>query len=786
MGDNDQNVVSGSDINWSSSERPVVSGLCAIVGVIAGYVGGLEGLMWYARQPLTPLREIPGWVYHIIRVYGVLPPVVGGWVPATLAAVLGMAAGVGGWRLATRSNVRHIDGPRLNTSIRRAAKAFRPYLGGRGVPIHPKGVYIGEAAECRHMMILGGPGSGKTTVIWPMLNAIVARGDRAIVADFKGDFTKGLPAPFTLLSPADARSARWALGQDIRTRLDAQALAETLIPLGAGEPIWAQGARGLLVGLLAHLQSTKGEGWGFQDIAELAAKVLTNYKLLVSIIIREHPPAKAYLMGQDSKTTQSFLGQLSGALTHVIELGVADYARDEARRSWSVQSWLAGNSKTPPVAVIGWRPSSKELSQAWAASLIEQVVRQLSDLDDCAPNARRVWLVLDEVAQLGKIPSISDALVTLRSKGVRVALGLQSGAQVDETSGPHALTVWSGATDTKILCQLKAEKDQIFASRLLGKRTVERYVHQVTQSGTLSMPSKSGSWHRSEEPVMPEAAFGQKLGPGAGGVKAVILAGSDGASLLQWPFYSVPAYRKPRVVARWVRPDFKRPQWGETPPPVADAPPNNGPSNGGQQNHPGPQIGAGGEALQIAIDANVLVSCTECGEAYRRADADPAAAYKAANAGFSRKLYPSFPDRKALTDAVKSVIDGAPNTCACGAKPSHTQDTQKKAGQVREQGPDRATSAPTKKPQHKSPTQTAQAKSPRKTQPEEGADPFADIVGGVLIDAVAPGASIAADIINAITPDANASDLPMVPGISEPEASAADEIGAGHEPEAGD
>ncbi|MDA8191914.1 MAG: type IV secretion system DNA-binding domain-containing protein [Gammaproteobacteria bacterium] len=527
MGDNDQSV-SGSDINWASGERPTVSILCAVLGVVGGFVAGLEGLLWWVGSPLTPAREIPTWIYHIVRVYGVVPPVVGGWIPAALAAGLGIACGVGGWIVSTRSNIRHIRGLQIHTSARRAARTFRPFQGKlKGVPIHPT-VNIGEHQECRHIFVLGGAGAGKTTILWPMLLAIIARGDKVLVLDFKGDFTKGLPRPFCLLSPADARSSRWLIGRDIRTRLDAMAFAETLIPLpSGGDVIWARGAQGLLIALVAHLQTTNGANWGFSDLAQLAGKVMLDYKLLVSIVVKEHPPAKGFLMGEDSRTTQSFLAELSGALGHAIELGVADYTilktkKKEKITNWSIRDWLDPKSKLPKVAVIGWDTDSAQLSQAWSGTLIEQMVRQIGRMPDVPPDKRRTWLFLDEVAQAGKVPSITNALVTLRSKGARTLLAMQSIAQPHQNYDQHTLTIWAGSCATKILCSLGSEADQKFGSGMLGEREVERYTTQVTQSPGTSGPSRSGSWQRVREPVLLPSELGYRLTPDAKGVKSLI------------------------------------------------------------------------------------------------------------------------------------------------------------------------------------------------------------------------------------------------------------------------
>jgi hypothetical protein len=70
-------------------------------------------------------------------------------------------------------------------------------------------------------------------------------------------------------------------------------------------------------------------------------------------------------------------------------------------------------------------------------------------------------------------------------------------------------------------------------------------------------------------------------------------------------------------------------------------------------------------AQQIAIEAGVLVFCPSCGGVHQTG-ADPVQAYKQANLEFSQGRHAAFPDRRALTDAVKSAIDDA-NGCACGS-----------------------------------------------------------------------------------------------------------------------
>ncbi len=72
-------------------------------------------------------------------------------------------------------------------------------------------------------------------------------------------------------------------------------------------------------------------------------------------------------------------------------------------------------------------------------------------------------------------------------------------------------------------------------------------------------------------------------------------------------------------------------------------------------------------AWQIAIEAGTLTACPSCSVVHRTG-VDPAEGYKVANLGFSQGLYRDiFPDRRAMTDAVKDAVESVLTTCACSA-----------------------------------------------------------------------------------------------------------------------
>lgn len=81
-------------------------------------------------------------------------------------------------------------------------------------------------------------------------------------------------------------------------------------------------------------------------------------------------------------------------------------------------------------------------------------------MSDVVPDKRCIWLMLDDAPQARKIPSITDALTTLRSKGVRVALGIQSLAQIRETYTKDTATTLAGQCAIKIIRNLSSTEDR--------------------------------------------------------------------------------------------------------------------------------------------------------------------------------------------------------------------------------------------------------------------------------------------------------------------------------------
>ena len=543
-----------------------VIGLGAAAGALAGYLTGWESIGLLKTGALLSPRTLLATIHQAgILPHAYLLPLAAG---AGIGAVIGAIAG---FRAGNTPHEIHIRGRKLTHSPHEAARALRPARKGKaspGVAIHPK-IRISEQQEARHMLLLGGSGSGKTSILWPMINQAVERGDRCLIFSFKGDFQQKAAFDFSLLAPWDSRSVRWQLGRDIQTWPHAESLAKTLIPTPDKDPIWAQGAQGLLTAIISGVQGKNKEKWGFFRLAQACSVALSDYDSLVQTVMSESPLARSFLMGKDSKTTASYLAQMASNLSDVVNLGVADFSN--RGQPWSVRDWLAG--RTPGAAILGYLPESEGLSQAYCSSIIEQTVKQILAFADADPDQRRVWLFLDEVPQAGKIPSITSALEAARSKGCRVVLGMQGVAQLEEHGySKNTLDIWSGQCGIKIIANLSTPHDQRWAADLLGERDVERYQSNISvnNGGQGGNSGQSSGYQRVKEHVLLPASFGTDLfvDEGKNGGPTALIVTPRIAGIIQWPFPRLEIMRDAVVAAPWTQPAFQRPVWGKTPPQV--------------------------------------------------------------------------------------------------------------------------------------------------------------------------------------------------------------------------
>ena len=538
--------------------------------VIAGFVMviaflSISWLLWQIPYPY-PLAEFSAHLKHwaALRLYGVLPFLTHmardyqaylagiaqntsalwftGRFDLALAVAISCGACLGFLIAMPRSAIRHVVGRQLwrGQKARRRVNnlsARECRVSGEGLSLHPDFKWrLSRDRETRHFLLVGSIGGGKTAIIQPLVKAAIARGDRVVLYDHKGDFTKWLPH-ITLFAPWDARSHAWDIGRDCRNRQDARELAARLIPEGA-DPLWHTSARQVLTAILIKLQTERGIAWGWQSLYDMVC--LPREGLLA--IVLAHLPEARHVVDAPDKTAQSILVNFGAHMTLVADLAKA-WGNHPPERRFSFIEWLDNPKSRRRVLVLQGSGKYTALAKSTIQSIVTLMSGHINSPEFGESRQRRLWFFLDEFPQLGKLEQVAPLLDIGRSKGIRVVLGVQDMAQIQELYGQHIASSWASMIGTQIIVRVNAgETANFVAKEVIGYRTLDR---TVMHEGKPQAPLRENIL------VMEPAELQSDLGPDKTGVEALLMGFGD-AFILHWPFTPAPPLRKSSVPAAWL------------------------------------------------------------------------------------------------------------------------------------------------------------------------------------------------------------------------------------------
>jgi hypothetical protein len=482
------------------------------------------------------------------------------WLGSLLPAAAALwAVGLGGGPNVSRIGT-YVRGRRLWRGAESRAKlakllARERAADGAGLEVLDDGAFSLEL-ECRHGFAIGGSGSGKTVYMFRLINAAQRRGDKLLIHDVKGDFTKKLPGPFILLAPQDARSAIWDIARDVKTETDAAELAARLIVEGR-DPFWSQSAQNLLIGWTLMLMRTRGTSWGWSDLAKLAEA--TRGELLA--VMKPHYPAAVTYVETDNGMSNSVIASLKAPLSFVRQLGQA-WPSDDPRPRFSFTDWLTSDRENERTVIFQSAPHMKKLSASWINAAVELAAGfamspALGDNPRNAPlhEQRRIWWILDELPALKKLPNIQDVIDKGRSKGLRLFAAVQTWEQLVDIYGVNIADAWMSMTATLLASFSKGQSaDKL--SAIFGDAEFEVIRKSQTENARKEVSSSYSPNLEKRRVMLPNdfEQLGKKELSGEGsddwGIRAMLLIGGE-AFEVEFRFVPEIFYRPDSVPAEW-------------------------------------------------------------------------------------------------------------------------------------------------------------------------------------------------------------------------------------------
>ena len=337
------------------------------------------------------------------------------------------------------------------------------------------GIKLKASQEPIHTIVNGSTGVGKTTVILEMLQTISARGDRMIIADPDGFYASRFATEHdVILNVFDKRSPGWSPFSEVRRAYDFDKIARSIVPDGQGhDAAWHFYSQVLIADVMRALLSS-GHGTTSKLIHALTVMPAEELKLLVS------SSSSVGLFDKDAAralaSTRFILASYLKPFAYLKDgkFGLRDFLKSKRQRIF-----------------LTWREdmtaSLAPLIACWIDVLCNAI---LSMPPDPELGKRRTWLVLDELASLGKISSLEATLTKGRKHSLCCIAGLQSIAQLDRVYGKETSIILRSCFRNLVAFAIaKADPDTSEAiSRALGEREIDR---EVETSGRSSQGSSS-------------------------------------------------------------------------------------------------------------------------------------------------------------------------------------------------------------------------------------------------------------------------------------------------------
>ncbi len=323
---------------------------------------------------------------------------------------------------------------------------------------------IRSQEESSHFLLMGDTGTGKSSLIRQLLDQIAARDEAAIVYDPALEFTPQFYRPERgdrILNPLDTRMPYWCPGDEIQHRAEALAFAKALFPEDRRDnKFFIESPRKIFARLLSFKPTAQEIAHWLQHHDEIDR--LLDGTELAAMIDRSAPSQRAGVLASLSMVGDSF--QL-----------IPD--RAETTGQWSAYEWTQHRRgwlfiTSTPQTIDRLRP----LITVWLDLLI---MRLLS-------GGPPVWVFLDELPTLNKLPKLPEALALARKPNVRLVMGFQGRAQLEARYATESEAMLSQPA-TKVFLRTSEPRAAEWISKALGEIEFERLRESVNYDKYLPM-----------------------------------------------------------------------------------------------------------------------------------------------------------------------------------------------------------------------------------------------------------------------------------------------------------
>ena len=401
-------------------------------------------------------------------------------IKAEMFASAGLGAAAGGglillflvvfwYRGARLGRQKRIRGAEMVTAAELRRRLQTPHMrlltrlpGGKRLrPYSIAGIPYPERTETQHTIVSGTTGSGKTVLISDLVSQIRARGERCVLYDKMGSYTRAFfdRDRDVLMNPLDARAPRWSPFFEARDPRDFDMMAAALIPQQKDtvDPFWVTAARQLF-------SNGAGVFW---------KQGLTDNKVLVDHLLKTELTALAEAMAgtvaqsivdpENPKTALSVRAMLTANVS-ALEL------LPDTGKPFSIRDWISDEERGGFLFLTSrgdQHASLRGLISTWLEIAVNAMLSLAQD------DGRRIWVILDELPTLHQVPSLQPGLAESRQFGGCFVLGVQVASALRDLYGRNGAETISGLCGTRVVLAAPDRDTAQWSADSLGRSEVE-------------------------------------------------------------------------------------------------------------------------------------------------------------------------------------------------------------------------------------------------------------------------------------------------------------------------
>lgn len=330
-------------------------------------------------------------------------------------------------------------------------------------------------------LVLGAPGSGKTSLLIAQIVEWMKTGNSLVFTDIKpeifgilvdsGIFEK-YNYDYHVINPTDINSHHYNMFSEIEKESDYNEILSVIIPAQEGDSaVFTDNARRLLKAILMHLgtEANLTAARRFMndcdDSEELFRKLKASDNDSVADIARD-----ILRMSKNERLLASVQSQLALSLQF---LDVSVIRETTSKSDFSLRDVL---SKDGQCVVLQYEQSEKNTTATLFGAMIAHVMRILQSNHE---QRDAVLVLLDEIINCAPIPKFTETLNLMRSANIPTFLYLQSLEGLNRLYGDNADKLFNGACNLKISYRIFDEATQEYFSNLIGKTEVT-YIQETS------------------------------------------------------------------------------------------------------------------------------------------------------------------------------------------------------------------------------------------------------------------------------------------------------------------